>query len=247
MKRVFAIAAAALALAALPATAGAVPRKYAKRVLSTGDHGPDVRALQSYLAKISLPPAVDGVFGPGTRHSVKAYEAGNEMPRDGIVQRGEARKIRSAAKRVRALPTGPFYFPVPDTHSFGTAINGFGAARNGHTHQGQDILAACGLPVLAAQGGRVIANAYQAGGAGNYVVIHGLLNGEDYMYAHFTVRSPALPGTTVAAGSPIGIVGRTGDASACHLHFEMWTVPGWHTGGLPYDPLPSLRTWDATS
>ena len=48
-------------------------------------------------------------------------------------------------------------------------------------------------------------------------------------------------------GDPIGEVGRTGDASACHLHFEMWGAPGWYTGGAPFDPLPALRAWDAYS
>jgi murein DD-endopeptidase MepM/ murein hydrolase activator NlpD len=35
----------------------------------------------------------------------------------------------------------------------------------------------------------------------------------------------------------IGVVGQTGDATACHLHFEIWTAPGWYEGG---DPMPSV-------
>ena len=31
----------------------------------------------------------------------------------------------------------------------------FGAGRSGHTHQGQDVMADCGLPLVAARGGRV--------------------------------------------------------------------------------------------
>jgi hypothetical protein len=27
----------------------------------------------------------------------------------------------------------------------------------------------------------------------------------------------------------------------------MWTAPGWYEGGRPFDPLPSLRGWDAYS
>jgi murein DD-endopeptidase MepM/ murein hydrolase activator NlpD len=249
MRRAIAIATAALALGLLLAAtahAGHV-RKYGKRTMRPGDHGADVRALQFYLSKISLPPAVDGFYGPATRHSVKAYEAVNQMPRDGITQKGEARKIRTAAKHRQAAPGGPFVFPVSGLHSFGGAANAFGAPRSGHTHQGQDVLAACGVPVVAAQGGSISVNAYQAAGAGNYVVIHGAVNAEDYMYAHFPVRSPLPVGTVVAPGAAIGSVGETGDATACHLHFEMWTVPGWHTGGHPYDPLPSLLAWDAYS
>ena len=46
-------------------------------------------------------------------------------------------------------------------------------------------------------------------------------------------------------GQSIGDVGMTGDATACHLHFEMWGGPGWYTGGAPIDPLPFLKAWDA--
>ncbi len=31
----------------------------------------------------------------------------------------------------------------------------FGAARSGHTHQGQDVMADCGMPLVAARGGTV--------------------------------------------------------------------------------------------
>jgi murein DD-endopeptidase MepM/ murein hydrolase activator NlpD len=42
-------------------------------------------------------------------------------------------------------------------------------------------------------------------------------------------------------------VGDTGDASACHLHFEIWTAPGWYDGGHVIDPLASLQAWDSFS
>ena len=50
---------------------------------------------------------------------------------------------------------------------------------------------------------------------------------------------------TVRTGQPIGIVGETGDAIGCHLHFEIWAAPGWYEGGSPIDPLPYLERWDA--
>ena len=48
-------------------------------------------------------------------------------------------------------------------------------------------------------------------------------------------------------GQQIGVVGQTGDASACHLHFEIWGAPGWYEGGSPFDPLADLEKWDAYS
>ena len=59
------------------------------------------------------------------------------------------------------------------------------------------------------------------------------------LYAH--LREPALVGRgeRVYTGQPIGEVGDTGNARGCHLHFELWSSPGWYKGGRPFDPLPS--------
>lgn len=134
-------------------------------------------------------------------------------------------------------------FPVRGPHTFGTGGDAFGAGRAGHVHQGQDVLASCGTPLVAARGGIVIQRAFQSL-AGNYVVIQDPVTGMSNVYAH--LRSPAIVrrGQRVDTGQPIGVVGETGDATACHLHFELWTAPGWYQGGEPIDPLPTLKSWD---
>ena len=139
-----------------------------------------------------------------------------------------------------------YAFPVLGKHEFEMGAGRFGAPRSGHTHQGQDVMAACGTPLLAARGGSVQYAGYQSA-AGNYVVIDGRGTGFDFMYAHLAEPSPLQTGETVRTGQPIGVVGETGDAVGCHLHFEMWTPPGWYEGGSPVDPLPYLRQWDAYS
>ena len=134
------------------------------------------------------------------------------------------------------VPTADGYaFPIVGAFTFGDR---FGVARSGHTHEGQDVLADCGLPLVAARGGTVKFNAFQ----GNYLVI-AADDGTDMAYMHMRDRSALQKGDTVATGQQIGVVGRTGDATACHLHFELWTSPGWYSGGHPIDPLPSLKVW----
>jgi murein DD-endopeptidase MepM/ murein hydrolase activator NlpD len=139
-----------------------------------------------------------------------------------------------------------YAFPVLGSHDFGGAAGRFGAPRSGHTHQGQDVMAACGTPLVAARGGTVQYSGYE-GNAGNYVVIDGKGTSNDFMYAHLAEPSPLQTGDPVRTGQPIGVVGETGDATACHLHFEIWTAPGWYQGGSPIDPLPYLEKWDRYS
>jgi len=138
-------------------------------------------------------------------------------------------------------PLGPGVFPVAGPHSYG---DGFGVARPGHVHQGQDVLAAEGTQVVAPTAGTISSTSYQAAGAGYYVVEHAA-DGRDFFFAHCQAASFAVTdGASVAAGAPLCRVGHTGDATGPHLHFEIW-VGGWHVGnGAPIDPLPQLKAWD---
>jgi hypothetical protein len=137
-------------------------------------------------------------------------------------------------------------FPVRGSHDYGGATARFGAGRAGHRHQGQDVFARCGTPLLAARGGTVKVKQYHAS-AGNYVVIDAAGTDVDYTYMHLAEPTPFRPGDRVYTGQRIGSVGDTGNAEGCHLHFELWTPPGWYDGGKPFDPLPSLQAWDSWS
>jgi murein DD-endopeptidase MepM/ murein hydrolase activator NlpD len=188
------------------------------------------------VRSVSWDGTVAGVAQPAGRYEFRVF--------------GQAAAAQAAQAPV-PLASGTFdladhKFPVRGRHTYGTGIAAFGSARNGHAHQGQDVFADCGTPLVAARGGVVKLNQNEAN-AGNYLVIDGAGTDVDYAYMHLQAPSPLKKGTAVMTGQLIGAVGDTGDAVGCHLHFEMWSAPGWYTGGQPVDPLASLKLWDAYS
>ena len=136
-------------------------------------------------------------------------------------------------------------FPIRGRHDLGrTATNGFGGGRG---HNGQDMFAACGTPIVAARAGRVHEVGYNGAG-GNYVVITSQATGFDYVYMHLIAEPLVREGDRVATRQPLGAVGQNGNAWGCHLHFELWKAPGhWFAGGQVIDPYGHLRAWDETS
>jgi murein DD-endopeptidase MepM/ murein hydrolase activator NlpD len=137
-------------------------------------------------------------------------------------------------------------FPVAGPHDYGGADGRFGAQRSGHYHEGQDVLTAEATPVVAPLTGVITTTAYQAAGAGYYVVEHTGV-GLDFMFAHCKEKSIAVAtGAAVRPGQTVCLAGQTGDAQTPHLHFEVW-VGGWQAAtGHPIDPLPYLQAWDRT-
>ena len=137
-------------------------------------------------------------------------------------------------------------FPVRGPHDFGGAGSEFGAVRSGHSHQGHDVFADCGTPMVAVRAGTVRYAGYQSS-AGYYVVIDGKGSGRDMAYMHMVGPSRFATGEKVRTAQRIGEVGESGNAVGCHVHFEIWTAPGWYVGGAPIDPLPALKRWDSYS
>ena len=154
--------------------------------------------------------------------------------------------VRAPAPPPTPLPDPSGHvFPVAGPHTYG---DGFGAPRKGYAHQGQDILASEGTPVVAPVAGAISFTAYQAHAAGYYVVEKGS-DGYDYFFAHCQEDSTVVtPGQIVQAGVQLCNVGMTGDATGPHLHFEAWEG-GWRVDGSshPIDPLPLLKSWDVNA
>ena len=143
----------------------------------------------------------------------------------------------SAMEAAEPLVVPDRVFPVLGKVHYGDHAAHFGGGRN---HQGQDVFAGCGTPMVAAAAGKVIDRKFH-GSAGNYVVIE-TEGGRHHFYAHLRLPAAVDPGEKVQAGQRIGSVGQTGNAWDCHLHFEVWTAPGWYRGGHAIDPLPFLRS-----
>ena len=135
-------------------------------------------------------------------------------------------------------------FPVDGPHGSRGYIGEFGAPRSGgRTHEGYDIVAACGTPLIAVRSGKVLRSGYDPVLYGNYLLIHGEGEDRSYFYAHMPRPALARRGDRVYAGERVGKVGETGNAISvgCHLHFEV------HVHGEPIDPGPLLRHWDTAT
>jgi murein DD-endopeptidase MepM/ murein hydrolase activator NlpD len=191
-----------------------------------------------------------GERAAGASHSATVPVTG--LPSGALQVRVSGRDSRGRAIKgapAAAIDVRSHRFPVVGPHTFGAEGSRFGADRDGgkRKHQGQDVSAAEGTPMVAARGGVVRFTGNQPSGAGVYVVITGAGESRDYVYMHLVEGSLLVSkGQTVRTGQLIGKVGNTGASSGPHLHFEIWQGV-WQGGGTPIDPYPLLQRWDAWS
>jgi len=204
-----------------------------------------VRAVLSSLAlAVAIAEPVAAAPGddvplrePGASGAVATEGDATVLPR---VTPGQARGLYRGAglppDRRDAPADGPdgaaLRFPVGGPHTPG---DGFGG-RPGH--KGADLLGDCGTPLRAMDDARVRLVDTEAS-AGRFVVLRAD-SGRELVYMHLSDVDVAA-GQRLRAGERVGSLGRTGNATTCHLHLEVWTAPGWYAGGEPRDPAPSLR------
>lgn len=118
--------------------------------------------------------------------------------------------------------------PVAGPNSF---VDSFGWPRDGHTHQGIDLISPSGTPIVAAHSGVVSRSSSESGGLQAYVRAS---SGTYTFYAHLSGYGSASG--SVGAGTVIGYVGSTGNAGGTnHLHFEYH--PGGGAAVNPYQML----------
>lgn len=250
------------------AVAADTNRVLGTRTLRIGAVGRDVRDLQAILRRRGFKLTVDGAFGVKTRNAVKSLQKRLKMHQTGVAGAALLKRLGIKVRDVRsgtpATPTPPVdpsnyplagpkaatavylkAFPVAGKHTYS---NDYGAPRSQGSHQGNDIMAARGVPVRAVTGGTIKRlTRTETGLGGIWIWLRGM-SGDDYYFAHLSTITEGLEaGATVAVGQVIGTVGNTGDAryGATHLHFEVH--PGGGSSVNPYtdllavDPEPPSR------
>lgn len=125
--------------------------------------------------------------------------------------------------------SGPIQIcPVQGPVSF---VDSFGWPRpGGRVHEGIDMMAAEGTPVVAVHAGSAVRTSNLLGG--NAMIVYHAGGSDWTYYAHLSAYGAT---GQVSAGTVIGYVGHTGDTTANHLHFEYH--PG---GGAAVDPYQAL-------
>ena len=118
--------------------------------------------------------------------------------------------------------------PVAGPHAFADT---WGAARSGgRSHEGVDMMAPSGTPLVAVESGYAEFKTTRLGG--NSVWVNGN-SGTRYFYAHLSAWEGSS--RNVSQGEVIGYVGATGNTTANHLHFEL------RPGGRAVNPYPYVR------
>jgi murein DD-endopeptidase MepM/ murein hydrolase activator NlpD len=143
-----------------------------------------------------------------------------------------------AADDVTAPPPESVFPLRGHAADFGEADARFGAWRGSHRHEGQDVFAPAGTPVVSVRGGTVVEKG-DDGGRGNYVAIWDGETRRTFVYLHMIRPTPLRLRSRVQAGERIGAVGCSGSCWGDHLHLEMRRGRG--TTGRALDPLPALR------
>ncbi len=123
---------------------------------------------------------------------------------------------------------------IPRWPVAGTMTSAYGLRFRGwhpDLHNGVDVSAPEGTPVRAMKSGTVIRSGEMSGYGLTVIIQHGA--NLRTVYGHLS-RIAVRTGARVEGGALIGNVGRTGNATGPHLHFEVWR---W---GRPDDPVPLL-------
>jgi len=167
--------------------------------------------------KLFIPGAAKGTVA--AKDAEPADQEIKETKKSGKSQKEKsAKKTREEKTAMRtdekpAMFKGKFIWPVK-----GVVSSRFGV-RGGRKHQGIDVAAPKGTPVVAVAPGKVLYSDNKLKGYGNLVLISHA-DGFLTVYAHNS-ENIVREGDTVKQGQKIALVGSTGNSEAPHLHFEI--------------------------
>jgi LysM repeat protein len=152
--------------------------------------------------------------------SIAALVAANHLSNANLVRIGRVLVVPGAG--------AGFLCPVPGSHF----VNDWGFPRDGHWHEGNDMMAARGTAVRAPVAGTV---AYLTGSIAGLEFRLVTRDGTYFIGSHMMKAGKV---GRVAAGDVIGYVSNTGNAEGgpAHLHFEIHP-----RGGAAVDPYPIIR------
>jgi murein DD-endopeptidase MepM/ murein hydrolase activator NlpD len=205
------------------------------------------------------PPGADttnapaGVPGPADSKAI-ASVASNSLPRpfagrlalpshadiDGMIRRATelSQSFRAVSdtltKNFERLASTPSILPTPGWLSSEFSKSRFHPVlHQSRPHEGIDLSAPMGAPIVAPASGRVISVSNEPGYGNTFQIDHG--NGIVTKFAHCS-RIVVHVGQQVTRGQLIATVGNTGLATGPHLHYEV------HVNGQPVDPLKYVLT-----
>lgn len=172
-----------------------------------------------------------GAFSPFQAYA-RTYEGGDQISRWSRYSSSISRKIDSLSdNKETELPVPILFGITPDnlTRNFGDPRSG------GRTHEGLDIMAPRGAPIVTPTDA-VVLRVGNGESSGNYVYTANP-GGETFAYMHLDKMSELDEGDELDKGDLIGYVGNTGNASggATHLHFEI------RNNNSATDPFPRLK------
>lgn len=165
-----------------------------------------VNGVQEVTAQVTL---VDGVE---TARKVLSTRVIQEPVNEQVTVGTKEIKV-STGSGTTTVGSGQFMWPVVGGGKVSCGFQGY----VGHT--GTDITLYYGAQIVAADSGVVVIAKTNARGYGNHVMIdHG--NGVQTLYAHLSKRYVSY-GQKVSKGEVIGLMGRSGNVTGTHLHFEI--------------------------
>jgi len=153
---------------------------------------------------------------------------------DGLLEVA-AKRLHISLQQALLRDAGPF--PVAGPATWTDDWHAFRSCPVPHLHEGQDIVAPMGTPLVSVAKGFLIGKGNQPGGGGLFVEVR-KTDGMEYFYCHLSKFAPGLRfGQPVRRGQLLGYVGMTGDATGPHLHLQV------EPAGIPAPPKPWIDRW----